>query len=80
MVSAVADRVKEKRAQQWIDQLEKVGVPCGLVKSVGEAIHGTDANALTGVRPSVPGSVRLPPPRLDEHGDAIRALGWRAFG
>ena len=79
VVSAVADRVKEKRAQHWIDRLEKVGVPCGRVKSVAEAIDGTDANARTGVPPSVPGSIRLPPPRLDEHGDAIRALGWRAF-
>jgi hypothetical protein len=23
--------------------------------------------------------VRRPPPRLDEHGDAIRRLGWAAF-
>jgi crotonobetainyl-CoA:carnitine CoA-transferase CaiB-like acyl-CoA transferase len=79
VVSTVADRVKEERAQHWIDRLEKVGVPCGLVKSVAEAIQGTDANARTGVPPSVPGSVRLPPPKLDEHGDAIRSLGWRAF-
>jgi hypothetical protein len=27
----------------------------------------------------VPGSVRLPPPRLDEHGAAIRAHGWDVF-
>jgi crotonobetainyl-CoA:carnitine CoA-transferase CaiB-like acyl-CoA transferase len=79
VVSTVADRVKDERAQHWIDRLEKVGVPCGLVKSVAEAIQGTDANARTGVPPSVPGSVRLPPPKLDEHGDAIRSLGWRAF-
>jgi hypothetical protein len=32
-----------------------------------------------GVAPSVPGSVRLPPPRLDEHGAEIRARGWDSF-
>lgn len=26
-----------------------------------------------------PGSVRLPPPKLDEHGESIRTMGWRAF-
>ena len=80
VVTAVANRVREKRAQHWIDRLQKVGVPCGLVKSVAEVLEGTDANARTGVPPSVPGSVRLSPPKLDEHGDAIRSLGWRAFG
>src|SRR5207237_9418223 len=52
----------------------------GLVKTVAEVLVGTNADARTGVPPSVPGSVRLPPPQLDEHGDAIRTLGWRAFG
>ena len=80
VVTAVANRVREKNAQHWIDRLEKAGVPCGLVKSVAESLEGTDANARTGVPPSVPGSVRLSPPKLDEHGDAIRSLGWRAFG
>jgi hypothetical protein len=31
------------------------------------------------VAPSVPGSVRFPPPALDEHGPLIRRLGWQAF-
>ena len=34
---------------------------------------------LTGVAPSVPGTVRLPPPRLDEHGELVRKKGWGAF-
>jgi hypothetical protein len=25
------------------------------------------------------GTVRLPPPKLDEHGESIRSLGWRTF-
>ncbi len=79
VVGALADRVAEMGAQHWIDRLQSVSVPCGVVRTVREALAGTDADALTGVPPSVPGSVRLPPPKLDEHGDAIRTLGWRAF-
>lgn len=79
VVSAIAMRVKERKAQDWIDRLGAVSVPCGLVRSVREALEVIGADAVTGVPPGVPGEVRSPPPRLDEHGDAIRSLGWRAF-
>jgi crotonobetainyl-CoA:carnitine CoA-transferase CaiB-like acyl-CoA transferase len=79
VVAVLAARVSEMAAQHWVDRLGSAGVPCGLVRTVSEALEVTDADARTGVRPSVPGSVRMPPPRLDEHGDAIRTLGWRAF-
>lgn len=79
LASAVAARVREMGAQHWIDRLQSVGVPCGVVRSVAEALEVSDADARTGMPPSVPGSVRLPPPKLDEHGDSIRAAGWRAF-
>ncbi|MDP9200948.1 MAG: CoA transferase [Gemmatimonadota bacterium] len=79
LVTALAHRVGEMGAQHWIDRLQSMSVPCGLVRTVAEALEVTDADPRTGVRPSVPGSVRLPPPKLDEHGDAIRTLGWRAF-
>ena len=79
VVNAIAKCVKQRKAQDWIDRLGAASVPCGLVRSVREALEVTGADALTGVAPSVPGAVRLPPPRLDEHGDAIRSLGWRAF-
>jgi glutaryl-CoA transferase len=79
VVTQIAARVREMGAQHWIDRLQSVGVPCGLVRTVTEAVEATDADVRTGMPPSVPGSVRLPPPRLDEHGDAIRTLGWRAF-
>lgn len=79
VVAALSERVREMGAQHWIDRLQAVSVPCGLVRTVAEALEVTDSDPRTGVRPSVPGSVRMPPPRLDEHGDAIRALGWRAF-
>ncbi len=80
VVAALAARVREMSAQHWIDRLQAVGVPCGLVKTVAETLDGSNANARTGVQPSFPGSVRLSPPKLDEHGAAIRTLGWRAFG
>jgi crotonobetainyl-CoA:carnitine CoA-transferase CaiB-like acyl-CoA transferase len=79
VVAALSERVQEMGAQHWIDRLQSAGVPCGLVKSVSEALASVVASPLTGVPPSIPGSVRFPPPRLDEHGPTIRALGWRAF-
>ena len=79
VVTALARRVREMHAQHWVDRLQSVGVPCGLVRSVAETLEVGDADARAGVRPSVPGTVRMPPPKLDEHGDAIRTLGWRAF-
>jgi glutaryl-CoA transferase len=79
VVTALAERVREMGAHHWIDRLQAVSVPCGLVRTVAEALAVTDSDAGTGVPPSVPGSVRLPPPKLDEHGDAIRTLGWRVF-
>ena len=60
-------------------RLERAGVPCGLVKTVLETLGEVEASPLTGVAPSVPGRVRLPPPTLDEHGDEVRRLGWDAF-
>jgi len=79
IVAALSERVREMGAQHWIDRLQSLGVPCGLVRSVAEALAVVGASPLTGVPPSVPGKVRLPPPKLDEHGRSIRALGWRAF-
>ena len=79
VTAAIRDRVRERRASDWITALERAGVPCGVVRTVLEALADADASPLTGVAPSVPGSVSRPPPRLDEHGDAIRARGWAAF-
>jgi crotonobetainyl-CoA:carnitine CoA-transferase CaiB-like acyl-CoA transferase len=79
VVAVLAERVREMGAQHWVDRLQSASVPCGLVRTVSETLEVADADARTGVRPSVPGSVRMPPPKLDEHGDAIRTMGWRAF-
>lgn len=79
LVAAVADRLATAPAAHWLERLERAGVPAGRVKSVLEVLSEIDASPLTGLPPSTPGSVRLPPPRLDEHGATIRNRGWGAF-
>jgi crotonobetainyl-CoA:carnitine CoA-transferase CaiB-like acyl-CoA transferase len=79
VVRAVAERVRTRDAAVWLGVLDEVGVPCGVVRTVREALRDVDASPTTGVAPAVPGQVRLPPPRLDEHGALIRAHGWHAF-
>ena len=79
IVSAVARKLRERNAGDWIHILDRAGVPCGIVNTVLEALQNVDASPLTGIAPSVPGSVRFAPPRLDEHGEQIRARGWSCF-
>jgi crotonobetainyl-CoA:carnitine CoA-transferase CaiB-like acyl-CoA transferase len=79
VVQAVATRVRERPAATWLAALDQAHVPCGVVQTILEALQEVEASALTGVAPSVPGVIRFPPPRLDEHGSAIRASGWNVF-
>ncbi|MDQ6829750.1 MAG: CoA transferase [Gemmatimonadota bacterium] len=79
VVDSIAARVLERDAAVSLDALNRGGVPCGIVKTVLETLRDVDASPLTGVPPSVPGSVRLPPPMLGEHDQEIRRLGWGAF-
>jgi crotonobetainyl-CoA:carnitine CoA-transferase CaiB-like acyl-CoA transferase len=79
VIGPLAERLRARPATAWQRLLDEVGVPNGLVKSVLEALREVDASPLTGVAPSAGGNIRRPPPRLDEHGDAIRRLGWGAF-
>jgi crotonobetainyl-CoA:carnitine CoA-transferase CaiB-like acyl-CoA transferase len=79
VVTAIADRVRSENAAHWLERLAKASVPSGLVRSVREALSDVDASPLTGVPPATPGSVRYPPPRLDEHGALVRKLEWDAF-
>jgi crotonobetainyl-CoA:carnitine CoA-transferase CaiB-like acyl-CoA transferase len=80
IVGAFATRLATQPAAVWREKLDAAGVPSGVVKSVLEALEDTNASALTGMPSSVGGTVRFPPPGLDEHGDAIRQGGWSAFG
>ncbi|MGZ8490940.1 MAG: CaiB/BaiF CoA transferase family protein [Gemmatirosa sp.] len=79
LVAALDARLRTRPAGEWLARLDAAGVPAGVVRSVLEALREVEASALTGIAPSVPGSVRRPPPRLDEHGAEVRAHGWAAF-
>ena len=79
VVGAIADRLTTADASHWLGRLGAAGVPCGVVRSVTEALSVIPASRVTGVAPSVPGSVRRPPPKLDQHGAAIRREGWGVF-
>jgi crotonobetainyl-CoA:carnitine CoA-transferase CaiB-like acyl-CoA transferase len=79
IVRVISERVAERPASTWRAMLDAAGVPSGEVRTVLEALRGVDASATTGVAPSVPGTVRRRPPRLDEHGPLVRARGWGAF-
>ena len=79
VVAQLEARLAEQPAEHWMERLAEAGVPCGLVHTVKEALAMTDASPGYGIAPSVPGSVRLLPPRLGEHDREIRSLGWGAF-
>lgn len=79
VTSAITSRLAARDAAHWQRVLDGVSVPNGVVRSVLEAIGDVHASALTGMPSSVGGSVRRPPPQLDEHGALVRARGWSAF-
>jgi crotonobetainyl-CoA:carnitine CoA-transferase CaiB-like acyl-CoA transferase len=79
VVGAIGSALRTAPAAHWLARLEDAGVPCGVVKPVLEALQAVEASPLTGVAPLAPGSVRLSPPRLDEHGALIRERGWSVF-
>ena len=63
-----------------IAKLDQARVPCGVVKTVLEAIEDAgNASRLLGMPSSIGGEMRRPPPRLDEHGVLVRRRGWDAF-
>jgi crotonobetainyl-CoA:carnitine CoA-transferase CaiB-like acyl-CoA transferase len=79
VVETMARRLRVRPAMHWRVRLNAEGVPCGVVRSVLDVLASTDASPLTGMPPSVPGTVRWAPPSLGEHSDLIRRDGWRAF-
>jgi crotonobetainyl-CoA:carnitine CoA-transferase CaiB-like acyl-CoA transferase len=79
VVAALARRFATRPAADWVARLEGAGVPCGLVRTVPEVLAHGGASARAGLPPSVPGSIRRPPPRLGEHTALVRAKGWNAF-
>jgi crotonobetainyl-CoA:carnitine CoA-transferase CaiB-like acyl-CoA transferase len=79
VVNALRARLATAPAAHWIALLDRAGVPSGVVRSVLEALADVSASAATGVAPQSPGTIRRPPPMLDQHGAVIRARGWDAF-
>ena len=79
VVTTIANRLAENVASHWLGALQQVGVPCGIVKTVKQALEGVSASPTNGVSPAIPGTVRRRPPRLDEHGDKVRKGGWSVF-
>ena len=79
IASRMQARLREHSASHWMTVLTDAQVPCGLVLTVKEAVAEMNASPIHGIAPSIPGSVRLPPPRLGEHDAEVRARGWGAF-
>jgi crotonobetainyl-CoA:carnitine CoA-transferase CaiB-like acyl-CoA transferase len=76
VVATMSDALRRNDAAHWIARLDAAGVPCGVVKTVLESVVEAGGSPDFGIPPSIPGTVRLLPPRLDEHGAEIRAGGW----
>jgi crotonobetainyl-CoA:carnitine CoA-transferase CaiB-like acyl-CoA transferase len=79
LVRSLSETLRTRRAGEWLGRLEERGVPAGLVRPVSEALADVKSDATTGIAPAAPGSIRLPPPRLDQHGPLVRARGWSVF-
>ncbi len=79
VVDAITARVQRRDATFWMSRLESVGVPCGRVRSVKEALQDVQASPETGVPPATGGSVRYPPPSLSAHSEEIRSKQWSVF-
>ena len=80
VVAELGRTLRQRSAGEWLQRLEAVGVPSGVVKDVLEAIgEARTASPLSGMPSSIGGEARIPPPRLDEHGELIRRSGWGAF-
>ena len=79
VVGLIRERITTRSAADWIALLERSGVPCGVVRTVLEALADVSGSAITGVAPLEPAAVRRPPPTLDQHGALIRSHGWSAF-
>jgi crotonobetainyl-CoA:carnitine CoA-transferase CaiB-like acyl-CoA transferase len=79
VVKRIQEVIRTRPAAHWMSALDTAGVPSGIVKSVLQALEDTAASPVMGMPSSVGGAWRSPPPKLDEHGAAIRSKGWGAF-
>ena len=79
VVGSIRATIRGRTAAEWRVVLDLAGVPNGVVRTVPEVLDASDASAATGMPASVPGRVRLNPPRLGEHTQIVRERGWGAF-
>jgi crotonobetainyl-CoA:carnitine CoA-transferase CaiB-like acyl-CoA transferase len=79
LVRQIARHVVTRPAAEWMARLDREGVPAGVVRGVLEVLADVGGSPVAGMPVSVPGTIRLEPPRLDEHGALVRAQGWSAF-
>lgn len=79
VVARIAEVVRARPAAHWTQKLSEAGVPSGVVKTVLQALEDTSASPIMGMPSPVGGAWRSPPPKLDEHGSAIREIGWSVF-
>lgn len=83
VVAAIQAAVATQSAASWVTALEQVGVPCGLVRGVQEALQQSvqagHASPRTAIAPQGHGRVRYEPPHLNAHGELIRHYHWSAF-
>jgi formyl-CoA transferase len=90
IVKAVTECIRARPASEWLEKLEKAGIPAGPINTVSQALGDVQAQHRAMVRmlagtPVVGSPVRidgqradcdLPPPRLGEHtADVLQELG-----
>lgn len=88
VVAQLAEHLATDVAAHWMARLEAASVPCGIVRTVAEAVaerlHDEDFSVTHAARVGLPplwnGAVRLEPPHLGEHSVTVREKRWRAFG
>ena len=87
IVEMISDCIRQRPAAEWLEQLEKAGIPAGPINTITQALSDVQAQHRGVVRmiagtPLVGSPVRfdggradsdLPPPKLGEHTDEILA-------